>query len=110
MSVVQQQENNYYSENNHRYVFLDGRACQKLSDCYTALQEQLSFPGYFGHNLDALEEVINDLDWITESRISIIIRNSALLLQEDAVKRKSFLEILHASSCEKLSIIYVGQP
>lgn len=98
----------YYTENNTRYVFLDGFACKKLDRCYITLQEQLSIPGYFGKNLDALEEVLDDLDWIKEEKIKIIVSNTSFLLEHDPEKKNAFLDILHSSGNEKIEIIYLG--
>jgi len=98
----------YYAENNIRYVFLDGNACKKLDACFNVLQEQLSIPAYFGKNLDALEEVLDDLEWVKEEKIKIIISNIASLLENDSTKKKVFLEILHAANNAKIEIIYLG--
>jgi len=108
MSTILNFPEPYYSENNIRYVFLDGRSCKQTDDCYATLQKQLSLPDYFGNNLDALEEVVNDLDWIQEEKIKIIILNSSELLVNEAHKKESFLDILNECDNEKLEIIYLG--
>lgn len=98
----------YYTENNTRYVFIDGLACTTLASCYHTLQEQLSIPGYFGNNLDALEEVLADTDWIQEETIKIIILHEASLLCQEPAKKNVFLEILHAAGNSRIAIIYLG--
>lgn len=107
MSTILNFPEPYYSENNIRYVFIDGRSCKQIDDCYATLQKQLSLPDYFGNNLDALEEVLDDLDWIGEEKIKIIILNSFELLVNEADKRESFLDILNACENEKVEIIYL---
>ena len=69
MSSIINLQKSYYTENNIRYIFIDGNTCKKINSCYTTLQQQLSLPLYFGNNLDALEEVLSDLDWITEYKV-----------------------------------------
>lgn len=97
----------YFSENNIRYVFIDGNLCDSIDKCYTTLKQQLSLPGYFGNNLDALEEVLSDLDWIHEEKIKIIILNSTELLAKNISTKNSFLDILNVCENKKLQIIYL---
>ena len=108
MSSILNIDAGYYAENNTRYVFLDGHACGKLDACFTALQQQLSIPAYFGKNLDALEEVLNDMEWIAEEKVKIIILNSTSLLENEPARKNVFLDILHSSANEKIEIIYLG--
>lgn len=108
MSAVVRLAENYYAENHTRYVFIDGKACRKISDCYDTLQQQLSFPGYFGRNLDALEEMLDDLDWVNEKKIKIIISGLDSLLAAEPGKKENFLAILHAGN-KKVEIIYLGK-
>jgi RNAse (barnase) inhibitor barstar len=109
MSAVLRLTTAYYAENNTRYVFLDGNACKKIEDCYDSLQQQLSLPVYFGKNLDALEEMLDDLEWVKEKKVKIIIAGLASLLQNEPAKKNSFLDILHAASNNKIEIIYLAE-
>jgi RNAse (barnase) inhibitor barstar len=97
----------FYSENNIRYAFVDGNTCKRIEQCYKTLQQQLSIPDYFGYNLDALEEVLGDLDWIEEEKIKLILLNSGQLLTDDTEKKKGFLDILNSCKNEKVEIIYL---
>lgn len=109
MATISNIKADYFSDNNIRYVFIDGILCKNLEQCYDTLKEQLSLPDYFGRNLDALEEVLSDLAWIEEDKIKIIILNSAQILNNDLKKKKVFLDILDKSDNEKLEIIYAGK-
>ncbi len=108
MSTILNISANYYVENKTRYVFVDGHACKQLSACYAVLQQQLSIPDYFGNNLDALEEVLSDLDWIPEEKIKIIISNIPSLLINDIDRKNDFLDTLNSSKNEKVEIVYLG--
>ncbi len=107
MRAVKHMPLSYYSENDTRYVFLDGLACRTLASCYDVLQQQLSLPGYFGRNLDALDEVLSDLDWIPEKKIKIIIANNDQLLDGEAHKRKDFLDTINSAENDRIEIIYL---
>lgn len=98
----------YYAENETRFVFIDGNACTTLNDCYDTLSRQLSLPDYFGHNLDALEEVLEDLDWIEEKKVKIIFSNMASLLKNEN-KKEAFLDIFASVENEKVEVIFLGQ-
>lgn len=108
MSTIINFSTPFFSENNIRYVFLDGRACKQIDDCYTTLRLQLSLPDYFGNNLDALEDVLSDLEWINEEKVRMIILNQSELLTIDSHKKESFLDILNSCDNEKLEIIYLS--
>lgn len=108
MSAISNIPKSYFSESNIRYVFIDGTVCKQIDDCYKTLQLQLSLPDYFGNNLDALEEVLSDLEWIDEAKVRIIILNQTGLLLNDANKKEIFLDILNSCSNEKIEIIYLG--
>ncbi len=107
MSAISKISESYFAENNIRYVFIDGNTCKKIEQCYKTLQQQLSIPDYFGHNLDALEEVLADLDWIEESTVKIILLNSDALLSEDKEKKSIFFDILNSCKNEKMEIVYL---
>lgn len=108
MSKIINNSTSFFVDNNTRYVFIDGNANDTLQACYFTLQTQLSIPDYFGYNLDALEEVMHDLDWIQEEKICIIISSENNLLQNEESAKKDFLEILETSSLENLSVVYLS--
>jgi ribonuclease inhibitor len=99
----------YYTENNVRYAFIDGNTCDTIDKCYTTLQQQLSIPDYFGFNLDALEEVLADLEWVDQEKINIIIINKPALLQNDGPMKDAFLDILQKNDNDKVQIVYLGE-
>jgi len=51
-----------------------------------------SFPSYFGHNWDALEECLGDLSWIRPQRILIV--HEDLPLANDDQQCRVYLDIL----------------
>lgn len=61
---------------------LDGNNIKTEADFYKAIASSLSFPDYFGENLDALYDCLNDLDWIAQSTIIIQFDNYDDLLSQ----------------------------
>ena len=55
----------------------------------------LKFPDYYGANWDALDECLNDLDWIAESTVVLLHDEMVNLLDEDL---RTYLEILSGAS------------
>jgi RNAse (barnase) inhibitor barstar len=109
MNKITQTDKAFYSFQNIRMVFIDGNANDTLQKCYITLQQQLSIPDYFGHNLDALEEVLADLEWVDEETIQIIIANKSALLSAELTRKEDFLSILHATENERITIVYLSE-
>ncbi len=97
----------YYTENKTRYVFIDGNTISQMEGLYKSLQQQLSLPAGFGNNLDALEEMLADLDWIKEEKVKIIILNTAALLGNLPQKKQAFTEMLNSCDNPKLEIVFL---
>jgi len=58
--------------------YLDGReACDKPS-FLSKIATVMKFPDYFGHNWDALDECITDLDWCPAERYVLIYDQSEI--------------------------------
>ncbi len=104
MSNIKNITTAYFSKNNERIVFIDGNTCDTIEKCYTTLQQQLSIPDYFGHNLDALEEVLADLEWVEEEVIQIILLNETALLKNDLLKKDALMDILKNNENDKILI------
>lgn len=60
--------------NGKRMLSLDG-----ILDEFSAVYQ---FPEYFGYNWDALDECINDLDWINARAFVLILMNFDIMLAE----------------------------
>ena len=99
---------NFYSVDQTRFVFIDGNTVDTLEKCYITLAQQLSMPDYFGYNLDALEEVLADLEWIEEERIVLIVLNVEVLLQKEPDIKNDFLDILRLCENERVEMHGIG--
>ena len=43
---------------------IDGARIRSRADFYDAVSAAMSFPGWFGRNLDALHDCLRDLSWL----------------------------------------------
>ena len=94
--------------NNKFYVIIDGRDCTGLDSLLSELAIKLQFPNYFGYNLDALQDCINDLDSIGYNSICLVLNNWSSILSGDKKNKELFYNIL--SSAVRGYNIEEGEP
>ena len=73
---------------------IKGAKCQTTAGLLTEFARALDFPDYFGHNWDALEECLADLEWLPAKGYILLITDAAQLLPNDEEEYETFLEIL----------------
>lgn len=80
---------------------VDGSQSTTLKAFYEQIATALDFPDYFGQNLDSLDELLNDLQWIAEEKIVIFIDHSAeWLSKEKSPEKLSILLDLFEATAE----------
>ena len=94
-----------HSESNMYLAFLDGKHCQSIDQFHIKIAEALQFPDYYGQNLDALDEMLNDLEWINQNHILLIIQRSHLWLSDNDEMKADILQILSDVSSKSFEII-----
>ena len=73
-------------------AFLDGEKCAVLAHFYEEIAKALNFPAYFQSNFDSLDECLNDLSWISEKEIQLLIFNYSDFLFEEP----HYLEVVNS--------------
>ena len=73
---------------------IKGAKCQTITGLLTECARALDFPDYFGHNWDALEECLADLEWLPAKGYILLITNAECVLPDNEENYETFLEIL----------------
>lgn len=73
---------------------IQGAKCQTTAGLLTEHARALDFPDYFGHNWDALEESLTDLEWLPAKGYILLITDAGRVLPDDEEEYETFLEIL----------------
>jgi len=76
MEINNKENGNFFLAN------IDGKKCQTWEFFLKEIGIAFNFPEYYGHNLAAFRDCINDLSWIKQDNYMLIIENSDLLLKE----------------------------
>ncbi|MPR34162.1 barstar family protein [Salmonirosea aquatica] len=83
-----------------RLAQIEGAQAKTTKAFYSQIAEALDFPDYFGHNLDSLDELLNDLQWIKEDKIVLFIQDSAAWLSAEKSDDKltTLIDLLEATA------------
>ncbi len=85
---------------NFTLATVDGAKAQTLPTFYAEIEKALDLPDYFAHNLDSLDEMMNDLEWIENENVAIVFTNTNLLLAGEKKPNKlvDILNLLDATA------------
>jgi RNAse (barnase) inhibitor barstar len=72
-----------------------GRKCRSTEGLFMEIAEAMKFPDYFGHNWDALEECLADLEWLTAKGYVLCFTEAELILSDEEDEFATFLEVLN---------------
>ena len=73
---------------------IQGAKCRTIAGLLTECARALGFPDYFGHNWDALEECLTDLEWLPAKGYILLFTNAAHVLPTDETEYETLLEVL----------------
>lgn len=76
-----------------------GQRCIDHDRLFQEWAAALQFPYYFGHNWDAFDECLADLEWLNSDGIVLLVSNSDRLLQ-DETGISTFFDILEKVAAE----------
>ena len=73
---------------------IHGTHCRTSSALFQEFAQALEFPDYFGHNWDALEECLADLEWLPAKGYVLLITDADAVIPQDEEEYETLLEIL----------------
>lgn len=88
---------------------LDARRMETVAGLFEEFQRALKFPDYFGHNWDALDECVCDLEWLPAPSYRIVIESAPRLLDRDRAERPIFLSVMSDAGKEWATAPRVGR-
>jgi RNAse (barnase) inhibitor barstar len=81
--LLRKQNLGMLSTNTEFTVYLDGAKCQTLTQFLIEIAVVFKFPDYYGQNMNAFYDCINDLAWLDYDRIKLIVENTSLLMAKE---------------------------
>ncbi len=82
MSAAKDAADKAFTRGAHPHLIDGGRTVDKATTL-DAIAEALSFPDYFGKNLDALYDCLTDLSWLAPGEHVLIWSSSSVLKDRD---------------------------
>jgi len=80
---------------------LNGVNMKTYDGLYDEFANVFKFPDYFGRNLNALDECLNDLEWLNINMILIVVTNSDYVLcEENDAGCETIIEIFEDAGTE----------
>ena len=72
---------NFKEEGSYYVASIDGNDCKTWNDFLKEIGVALKFPSYYGQNIHAFRDCMNDLSWMEKRNIILFINNSEQLLE-----------------------------
>ena len=89
---------------------LDGYSMTNLEGLYQEFTTVLKLPKYFGRNLNALDECLNDLEWLPSDGYLLCIKNAEVLLKDETDDVfEGLLSILNSAGEEWATPVTLGE-
>jgi hypothetical protein len=79
---------------------VDGTRCRTKGALLREVATALDFPAYFGNNWDALEESLNDLEWLPARGYVLVFRHADQVLSASPEDRANLVGILGSTGAE----------
>lgn len=81
-------------------IIIDGEKIDDMADIHSFFAKELSFPEWYGNNLDALRDCLTDISY----EITVTVINRDMLFEKLNVRYGRFLKTLEYSEKENENI------
>ena len=82
----------------YKIFSLDGTELKSKEELLRKLSQAMKFPDYFGSNWDALEECLNDLEWLPAKGYIIRFKNADNFIKSCPSDFETFTQIIESVS------------
>jgi RNAse (barnase) inhibitor barstar len=77
-----------------RLSLLKGTKCRTAAGLFAEFARVMRFPDYFGHNWDALEECLADLEWLPAKGYVLLLTDAEQALHDNEEDYATLIEVL----------------
>jgi RNAse (barnase) inhibitor barstar len=85
---------------------LDGSTLHDKASALDGIAAVMSFPDYFGRNLDALRDCLTDLSWLPAGGHVLVWQRSAVLRGDDPTAYERIVTVLGQAAAENPEFSY----
>jgi len=64
------------SDKEYYIAVIDGTACSTMKSFLKEIARAFKFPSYYGQDMNALNDCLNDLEWLDKPNYILVIKNS----------------------------------
>lgn len=79
------------SDSQYYIAVIDGSRDRTVKSFLKNIGKVFKFPSYYGNNLNALNDCLNDLEWIDKPNYLLIIKNSKEFLSKESEEARSHI-------------------
>lgn len=84
------------------FILIHGTNLTSSADIFQVFFETLQLPDYFGHNLDALFDMLSDLSWLPYHQVFVIVKNNVPFFENNPQIQEELEEIFRLAHEEQM--------
>ncbi|MEM9887465.1 MAG: barstar family protein [Bacteroidota bacterium] len=89
MDTLLTKYNDSFKEKQFYIAAIDGNLCNKIDSFLSEIAIAFKFPDYYGSNMNALNDCINDLEWLDSNNYILVINHSKAFLKDESIENRN---------------------